>query len=64
MQDVGLEDSAAFDAAVTRLEGLRLTAMEDRFEAEVSLGHGAELVAGADRRWWPRIRCGNGWSPR
>ncbi|WP_203590936.1 BTAD domain-containing putative transcriptional regulator [Streptomyces sp. SID13031] len=42
--DVGLEDSAAFDAAVTRLEGLRLTAMEDRFEAEVSLGQGAELV--------------------
>jgi DNA-binding SARP family transcriptional activator len=45
MQDVGLEDSEAFDAAVTRLEGLRLTAMEDRFEAEVSLGHGAEVVA-------------------
>ncbi len=45
MQDVGLEDSKAFDAAVTRLEGLRLTAMEDRFEAEVSLGHGAEVVA-------------------
>jgi predicted ATPase/DNA-binding SARP family transcriptional activator len=44
MQDVGLQDSAAFDAAVTRLEGLRLTAMEDRFEAEVGLGHGAELV--------------------
>ena len=44
MQDVGLEDSAAFDAAVTRLEGLRLTAMEDRFDAEVGLGHGAELV--------------------
>jgi len=44
MQGVGLEDSAAFDAAVTRLEGLRLTAMEDRFDAEVSLGHGAELV--------------------
>jgi predicted ATPase len=44
MQDVGLQDSAAFDAAVTRLEGLRLTAMEDRFEAEISLGHGAELV--------------------
>jgi predicted ATPase/DNA-binding SARP family transcriptional activator len=44
MQDVGLKDSAAFDAAVTRLERLRLTAMEDRFEAEVSLGHGAELV--------------------
>ncbi len=45
MQDVGLEDSEAFDAAVTRLEGLRLTAMEDRFEAEVSLGHGATVVA-------------------
>ncbi len=44
MQDVDLQDSAAFDAAVTRLEGLRLTAMEDRFDAEISLGHGAELV--------------------
>jgi DNA-binding SARP family transcriptional activator len=44
MQDVGLPDSAAFDAAVTRLEGLRLTAMEDRFDAEIGHGHGAELV--------------------
>jgi predicted ATPase/DNA-binding SARP family transcriptional activator len=44
MQGVGLTESAAFDAAVTRLEGLRLVAMEDRFDAEVSLGHGAELV--------------------
>ena len=44
MQDVGLEDSEAFESAVTRLEGLHLTAMEDRFEAEVSLGHGAEVV--------------------
>ena len=44
MQGVGLQDSAAFDAAVTRLEGLRLTAMEDWFDAEVSLGHGVELV--------------------
>jgi predicted ATPase len=44
MQDVGLEESAAFDAAVTRLEGLRLTAMEDRFDAEISLGQGAGLV--------------------
>src|SRR5260370_7267627 len=44
MQNVGLPDSGAFDAAVNRLEGLRLTAMEDRFDAEVSLGHGAELV--------------------
>lgn len=44
LQDVGLDDSAAFDAAQTRLEGLRLTAMEDWFEGEVSLGNGAELV--------------------
>jgi predicted ATPase/DNA-binding SARP family transcriptional activator len=44
MQDVGLQDSAAFDAAVTRLERLRLTAMEDRFDAEISLGHGVELI--------------------
>src|SRR5262245_59598995 len=45
MQEVALEDSEAFNAAVTRLEGLRLTAMEDRFEAEVSLGQGVEVVA-------------------
>ncbi|MGK8522110.1 BTAD domain-containing putative transcriptional regulator [Nocardia asteroides] len=44
MQDIGLQESAAFDAAVTRLEGLRLTAMEDRFDAEIGLGNGAELV--------------------
>jgi predicted ATPase len=45
MQDVALEDSEAFNAAVTRLEGLRLTAMEDRFETEVSLGQGVEVIA-------------------
>ncbi|GAA5182551.1 BTAD domain-containing putative transcriptional regulator [Rugosimonospora acidiphila] len=44
MQDVGLQDSEAFDAAVTRLERLRLSATEDRFDAEVGLGHGAELI--------------------
>jgi predicted ATPase/DNA-binding SARP family transcriptional activator len=44
MQDVGLPESAAFDAAVTRLEGLRLTAQEDRFDAEIGLGHGAAVV--------------------
>jgi predicted ATPase/DNA-binding SARP family transcriptional activator len=44
MQDVGLQDSGAFEAAATRLEGLRLTALEDRFDAEIRLGHGAELV--------------------
>jgi predicted ATPase/DNA-binding SARP family transcriptional activator len=44
MQDVGLTESPAFDAAVTRLDGLHLTAMEDRFDAEIGLGHGAALV--------------------
>jgi len=44
MQDVGLPDSGAFNAAVTRLEGLRLGALEDRFDAELGLGNGAELV--------------------
>ncbi|MDQ7810084.1 BTAD domain-containing putative transcriptional regulator [Amycolatopsis sp. A133] len=43
-QDVELPESAAFDAAVTRLEGLRLAALEDRFDAEVRLGQGADLV--------------------
>ena len=56
MQDVELSESAAFDAAVTRLEALRLAALEDRFEAEAGLsrvelgasaapGRNAELVA-------------------
>ncbi|MFJ5798299.1 BTAD domain-containing putative transcriptional regulator [Streptomyces decoyicus] len=44
MQDIGLEDSAAFNAALDRLEGLRLTATEERFDAEVTLGRGAEMV--------------------
>jgi predicted ATPase/DNA-binding SARP family transcriptional activator len=44
MQDLELPDSTAFDAAVTRLERLRLNAMEDRFDAELDAGNGAELV--------------------
>jgi predicted ATPase/DNA-binding SARP family transcriptional activator len=44
MQDVGLQDSGAFDAAVVRLEGLRLTATEERVDAEVTFGRGAEVV--------------------
>ena len=44
MQDVGLLDSAALDAVVIRLEGLRLTAAEERADAEITLGRGAELV--------------------
>jgi predicted ATPase/DNA-binding SARP family transcriptional activator len=45
MADVGLEDSEALDAAVARLERLRLATLEDRFDAEIGLGRGAELVA-------------------
>jgi predicted ATPase/DNA-binding SARP family transcriptional activator len=45
MADVGHQDSEALDAAVTRLDRLRLAALEDRFDAELDLGHGAELVA-------------------
>ena len=44
IQDVGLLDSAAFDATVIRLEELRLTAAEERADAEITLGRGAELV--------------------
>jgi predicted ATPase/DNA-binding SARP family transcriptional activator len=44
MQDVGLQDSGAFDAAVVRLDGLRLTATEERVDAEIALGRGAEVV--------------------
>ncbi|HEX6450278.1 MAG TPA: BTAD domain-containing putative transcriptional regulator [Trebonia sp.] len=44
MQDVGLDDSAAFDAAVGRLEGLRVTAAEERADAEITLGRGADLI--------------------
>ncbi|MGW5618741.1 BTAD domain-containing putative transcriptional regulator [Streptomyces sp. NPDC003877] len=45
LQDVGLQDSAAFDAAAARLEGLRLAATEECVDAEITLGRGAELVA-------------------
>ncbi|WBQ03219.1 BTAD domain-containing putative transcriptional regulator [Kribbella sp. CA-293567] len=42
MQDVGLTESPAYDAAVTRLDRLHLTALEDRYDAEATLG--AEVV--------------------
>ncbi|WP_218007512.1 BTAD domain-containing putative transcriptional regulator [Nocardia vinacea] len=45
MQDIGVQDSAALDVVISRLEGLRLAAMEDLYEAEIRLGRGAELVA-------------------
>lgn len=45
LADAGLAGCDALDAAVTRLERLRLAALEDRFDAEAALGHGAELIA-------------------
>ena len=44
MADVGLEDSEALDAAVARLERLRLAALEDRFDAEIGLGQAGDLI--------------------
>ncbi|MFQ6395706.1 BTAD domain-containing putative transcriptional regulator [Nocardia sp. KC 131] len=44
MQDVGVQDSPAFETMIARLDGLRLAAMEDRYEAEIRLGRGMELV--------------------
>ncbi len=45
MQDAGPRDSAALDAAVVRLEALRLSATEEWADAEIALGRGAERVA-------------------
>lgn len=44
MRDVGIQDSEAFEAVITRLEALRLAAMEDRYEADIRLGRGPELI--------------------
>lgn len=44
LQDVGPQHSAAFDAAVVRLENLRLVATEERVDTEVALGRGADMV--------------------
>lgn len=43
MQDIG--DIAPFDPVITRLHGLRLTAMEQCYEAEVQRGRGPDVVA-------------------
>ncbi|MFD4431959.1 BTAD domain-containing putative transcriptional regulator [Nocardia sp. NPDC058497] len=43
MRDLG--DNEAFDPVITRFDGLRLAAFEDRYEAEIRLGRGPEVVA-------------------
>ncbi|MGW4247016.1 AfsR/SARP family transcriptional regulator, partial [Nocardia sp. NPDC004722] len=45
MQDVDLHGNEAFDAAVTRLEGLRAAAQDDLYEVEIGLGRGPALIA-------------------
>ncbi|MFF0312222.1 BTAD domain-containing putative transcriptional regulator [Streptosporangium sp. NPDC004379] len=45
MADIAPRDSDAFDAAVARLEELRVTALGDRVEADLRLGRGPELVS-------------------
>lgn len=45
LQNVEIQDSEAFEAMITRLDGLRLAAMEDRYETEIRLGRGPDLVA-------------------
>ncbi|MEV0442327.1 BTAD domain-containing putative transcriptional regulator [Streptomyces spectabilis] len=44
LQDIGLQDSEACDAAAVRLEALRLNATEECLDAEVALGRGPDLV--------------------
>ncbi len=44
MQGIEVRDSAAVDAVITRFEGLHAAALEDLYEAEITLGFGAQLV--------------------
>ncbi|GAB1818317.1 BTAD domain-containing putative transcriptional regulator [Herbidospora sp. RD11066] len=45
LADIALHGSDTFDAAVARLTDLHLAALGDRVEADLRLGHGAELVS-------------------
>ncbi|QYC39012.1 Putative HTH-type transcriptional regulator [Nonomuraea coxensis DSM 45129] len=45
MEGIALRDSDLFDAAVARLEEVRVAALGERVEADLRLGRGAELVS-------------------
>ncbi|OUC96764.1 AfsR family transcriptional regulator [Streptosporangium minutum] len=45
MADIALRDSDAFDAVVTRLDELHVSALGDRVDADIRLGRGSELVS-------------------
>ncbi|MGA4990800.1 BTAD domain-containing putative transcriptional regulator [Nonomuraea bangladeshensis] len=45
MAEIGPRDSELFEAAVVRLDELRVAALGDRVEADLKLGRGAELVS-------------------
>ncbi|GAA5086134.1 putative ATPase [Thermocatellispora tengchongensis] len=45
MADIALQDSDAFDAAVTRLDELYVAALGDRVDADIRLGRGSELIS-------------------
>lgn len=45
MQGVEIPGGEAVDAVITRLEGLRLAATEDLYEAEIRLGRGPERIS-------------------
>ncbi|MEZ7127958.1 BTAD domain-containing putative transcriptional regulator [Nonomuraea sp. AD125B] len=45
MAEIGPRDSELFEAAVARLDELRVAALGDRVEADLKLGRGAELVS-------------------
>jgi DNA-binding SARP family transcriptional activator len=49
-------------APIAELEGLRLSAIEDKIDANLALGRHPDL-AGNSRRSWPNTHCGSGCEP-
>jgi hypothetical protein len=53
MQDVGLPVSAAFDAMVTRLEGLRRPRTAGHLDGNGRLNRRSTTAAACRYKWWP-----------